>query len=125
MRARMLVVAIAWLAACSTGAPVKTEPPQSGGKPMEPAGPAPAANSGGSGSSAAPAPSGPKLGDTCGANDACGEGACVTYYGFAGPRGPQFKSCEIRCDAQGGCQSGYSCITIADGPGRVCRPTGS
>jgi hypothetical protein len=69
----------------------------------------------------APARSGPKLGEPCGAGDACGEGTCVSYYGIAGPRGPQFKSCEIRCDPKGGCADGRKCVTVADGPGMVCR----
>ena len=48
---------------------------------------------------------------------------CVAYYGIAGPRGPQFTSCEIRCGMAGkGCPEGQKCITIADGPGQVCRP---
>jgi len=64
---------------------------------------------------------GPKLGEPCGAGDACGEGTCVTYYGIAGPRGPAFKSCEVRCDAQRRCAGGRKCITVADGPGEVCR----
>jgi hypothetical protein len=81
----------------------------------------------GSGSDAAPAPTqgsaatGPKLGEPCAANDACGEGSCVTYYGIAGPRGPAFKSCEMKCDGKEGCPAGRTCTTIADGPGQVCR----
>lgn len=64
----------------------------------------------------------PKLGDNCGANDACGPGqTCVKYYGIAGARGPEFKTCEIKCDKKQKCPSGTSCITIADGPGQVCR----
>jgi eight-cysteine-cluster-containing protein len=56
---------------------------------------------------------------------------CLEYFGIAGPRGPKFVSCEIRCDpsesaaasakAQSGCPEGTSCVTIADGPGSVCR----
>jgi hypothetical protein len=47
---------------------------------------------------------------------------CVKYYGIAGPRGPEFKSCEIPCaDAKAVCPEGTACTTIADGPGRVCR----
>jgi hypothetical protein len=45
----------------------------------------------------------------------------VSYYGIAGPRGPEFKSCEIRCNPQGRCEGGRKCITVADGPGQVCR----
>lgn len=48
---------------------------------------------------------------------------CVKYYGIAGPRGPQFTSCEVPCEAPDAvCPPGQACITIADGPGRVCRP---
>ncbi|MBL4687797.1 MAG: hypothetical protein JKY37_24620 [Nannocystaceae bacterium] len=48
---------------------------------------------------------------------------CVRYYGIAGSQGPQFASCEIRCKpgSSGGCPDGLSCVTIADGPGSVCR----
>jgi hypothetical protein len=58
----------------------------------------------------------------------CAEGrcapglACVEYYGIAGPRGGKFTSCEIRCGAGGKCSGGQQCITVADGPGQVCRP---
>ena len=64
---------------------------------------------------------GPKLGEPCAAGDVCGEGSCVKYYGIAGPRGPEFKSCELRCDAQSRCDGGRQCVTVADGPGQVCR----
>jgi len=47
--------------------------------------------------------------------------SCVTYYGIAGPRGPEFTSCEITCRGDK-CPEGQMCVTIADGPGRVCRP---
>lgn len=47
---------------------------------------------------------------------------CVRYYGFAGPRGPEFKSCEIRCGSNPKiCPKGTTCMTVSDGPGRVCR----
>jgi hypothetical protein len=45
----------------------------------------------------------------------------VSYYGIAGPRGPQFKTCEIKCDKPTKCPAGTSCGVIADGPGQVCR----
>lgn len=52
---------------------------------------------------------------------------CVEYYGIAGPSGPKFVSCEIRCDPthkkKSGCPEDMSCVTIADGPGSVCRRT--
>ena len=50
---------------------------------------------------------------------------CLEYYGIAGPSGPKFVSCEIACDPtskkKDACPSGMSCVTIADGPGNVCR----
>lgn len=49
---------------------------------------------------------------------------CVEYYGIAGPSGPKFVSCEIRCKPgakKSGCPEGTECVTIADGPGSVCR----
>lgn len=64
------------------------------------------------------------MGETCGAGDACAPGlTCVSYYGIAGARGPAFKSCEIRCDGdhKGACPTGTTCMTVSDGPGRVCR----
>jgi hypothetical protein len=46
----------------------------------------------------------------------------VKYYGIAGARGPEFKSCEIKCAGKGAaCPDGRKCTTIADGPGSVCR----
>jgi hypothetical protein len=69
-----------------------------------------------------PAPTGPSFGETCGANDACAPGLeCIAYLGVAGARGPQFKTCEQRCDDAKPCPTGKACHTIADGPGRVCR----
>jgi eight-cysteine-cluster-containing protein len=50
---------------------------------------------------------------------------CLEYYGIAGPSGPRFVSCEIPCDPttkKPSCPQGTSCVTIADGPGSVCRP---
>lgn len=44
---------------------------------------------------------------------------CLSYYGIAGASGPLFKTCEIPCNGQ--CPAGQSCVTIADGPGQVCR----
>ncbi|HET7506092.1 MAG TPA: hypothetical protein VFK02_33965 [Kofleriaceae bacterium] len=65
---------------------------------------------------------GPGIGAECGPDDACAPGlACIKYYGFAGPRGPELKSCEIRCEGDAACPSGYTCMTVSDGPGRVCR----
>lgn len=65
----------------------------------------------------------PGIGESCGANDTCAQGlTCVSYYGIAGARGPEFKTCEIRCSDDSVCPRGTKCITIADGPGQVCRP---
>lgn len=48
--------------------------------------------------------------------------SCESYYGIAGPSGPQFKTCEIPCSAPGAlCPLGQSCVTVADGPGQVCQ----
>ncbi|HEY5946610.1 MAG TPA: hypothetical protein VIV40_14005 [Kofleriaceae bacterium] len=94
-----------------TPAPTPTPPPTKGS---------------GSGSAAEPAPNWPKgtpgIGDNCGPNDACGKGlTCVSYYGIAGARGPQFKTCEIKCKSDASCPADHKCVTIADGPGQVCR----
>ena len=61
-------------------------------------------------------------GEPC-ADKSCAEGLeCVRYYGIAGPSGPEFTSCEIRCADDGAaCPEGQRCTTIADGPGQVCR----
>jgi len=87
--------------------------------------PPPTQDSGG-GSTAEPAPNWPKaapgIGENCGDKDACAKGlTCVAYYGIAGARGPQFKTCEIKCTADANCPADHKCITIADGPGQVCR----
>jgi hypothetical protein len=122
------LLTILLVAAC--GCPQKPAP-ASGSGSTEPTQPTP--NQGptqgpgsANGSGAEPTPSwpagGPGIGENCGPNDACAEGlTCVSYYGIAGPRGPQFKSCEIKCQAQTDCPSGTKCVTIADGPGQVCR----
>jgi hypothetical protein len=73
-----------------------------------------------------PAPSvtdrAPDIGEKCGPGDACADGlTCVSYYGIMGTRGPQFRTCEARCDRKQRCPSGRSCVTVSDGPGRVCR----
>lgn len=69
-----------------------------------------------------PGATGPGIGDDCGAGDTCAPGlTCIAYYGFAGARGPQFKSCEIRCTNDKSCPKGRTCMTVSDGPGTVCR----
>src|SRR5215813_3959360 len=86
--------------------------------------PPPAGSEAGSGSdtgSAQPPANGPGMGEKCGAADACGAGLeCVKYYGIAGPRSPEFKTCEKRCKVDADCGTG-KCRTSADGPGQVCR----
>jgi hypothetical protein len=65
-----------------------------------------------------------KQGEKCDDGTTCEAGlTCVKYYGIAGPNGPEFTSCEIPCPEETStCPEGQQCITIADGPGRVCRP---
>jgi hypothetical protein len=64
----------------------------------------------------------PGIGEPCGPDERCAaELTCVSYYGFAGPRGPKFKSCEIRCKDNSDCPKGKTCLTVSDGPGQVCR----
>ena len=65
-----------------------------------------------------------RLGQPCVADGTCAAGSCVTYHGIAGPRGPAFTSCEVTCADGKGCPDGTACITVADGPGAVCRPPG-
>lgn len=84
----------------------------------------PATEGAGSGSDAAA--SGPPVeayGATCSATAPCASGlTCTKYYGIAGPNGPAFESCEISCADGKACPGDTSCVTIADGPGMVCRP---
>lgn len=65
----------------------------------------------------------PGRGQPCNEEGVCADGlTCVEYYGIAGPSGPKFTSCETPCAGQGAsCPEGLSCITVADGPGQVCR----
>ena len=64
----------------------------------------------------------PGVGQKCGDGDLCAQGTeCVSYMGIAGARGPQFKTCEIKCTADSACPADHKCVTIADGPGQVCR----
>ncbi|MBC8069287.1 MAG: hypothetical protein IAG13_13205 [Deltaproteobacteria bacterium] len=69
-------------------------------------------------------PQAPPNAETCGEAGTCTDGKqCIEYFGIAGPRGPKFYACEIPCaDAKNTCPIGQECITIADGPGQVCRP---
>jgi hypothetical protein len=118
-RALMLIV----LAACSSASSTPTAPPPPAAPPAEGSGSA--AGYTGSASTDPLADVNPGMGDTCGPNDACARGyECVKYYGIAGARGPQFKTCEIRCEMQNkesACPPNSKCTTIADGPGQVCR----
>ena len=107
----------AWFAlllACSSPA----KDPATPATPAAPASPATPADP--SAPTSAPA-AGPGLGQPCGAGDSCGTGKCKTYSGIAGPKGPQFKTCEIDCKDDSACPSGTKCGVIADGPGQVCR----
>ncbi|HSD90155.1 MAG TPA: hypothetical protein VLB44_21640 [Kofleriaceae bacterium] len=108
------------LAGCSSKSPQASSPPPS--SPPPPSNTEPAGAGDGSGSAAA---QGPGIGEKCGAGDACAQGlTCISYYGIAGARGPQFKTCEIKCDKdheETVCPKGTHCATIADGPGSVCR----
>lgn len=66
--------------------------------------------------------SGPGIEQPCGPDDTCAPGlTCIAYYGFAGARGPQFKTCEIRCNDDSVCPKDRNCAMVSDGPGRVCR----
>lgn len=60
-------------------------------------------------------------GEPCNEMD-CADGLdCIEYSGIAGPSGPTLTSCEIPCADNDSCPTGQACITIADGPGQVCR----
>lgn len=111
------------LAACSGKSSSPEAPPPLRPTPTEGSGSA-MGSAGGSSTDPAAA-TGPGMGEKCGENDACAKGfECVSYYGIAGPRGPQFKTCEIRCEMQSKesvCPQGTKCVTVADGPGQVCR----
>ncbi|MBL9107536.1 MAG: hypothetical protein JNL82_42005 [Myxococcales bacterium] len=78
--------------------------------------------SAGAASGGEPATPGPACGDkTCAAGE-----QCIEYFGVAGPAGPRFKECGIPCNAQkNDCPDGLSCVTIADGPGPVCKAKAS
>jgi hypothetical protein len=121
MLLRTLALGVLLIGCSSNGAsPSKTVPAPSGAPaPSTPVpAPAPAPD---------PAPAdapttGPAIGETCGPSDTCAAGLeCIRYYGIAGARGPQFKSCELRCSDTAPCPDGKRCNTIADGPGQVCR----
>ncbi|MCX4246077.1 hypothetical protein [Paraliomyxa miuraensis] len=70
-------------------------------------------------------PSDPPGGASCEFMRCAAPYRCLEYYGIAGPRGPKFASCEIQCGGpkNTACPEGQQCVTIADGPGQVCRPS--
>ncbi len=72
-------------------------------------------------------PAAEAFGAPCSETTACAQGlSCTTYYGIAGPSGPSFHSCEIPCGAdKPQCPGNTKCVTVADGPGQVCRPQGT
>jgi len=76
-------------------------------------------------------PEGEPVEPTVGQGEPCDEATCeddltcVEYYGIAGPSGPKFTACEIPCVDDTPCPEGQACVTIADGPGQVCRPKAS
>jgi hypothetical protein len=125
MRTSVLgLVLVAALAACSSKS--KGASPPGSGSDVAGSGSAGSGSAGsgsateGSGSAAQSA--GPKMGEPCDADDHCATGlACVKYYGIAGPSGPEFKSCEMKCENDKQCPDGHRCAMIADGPGHVCR----
>lgn len=70
------------------------------------------------------APEVPPSSGVCGGRTCAAGETCVSYYGIAGARGPQFHDCVIPCrrgTANDGCPSGKRCTTISDGPGDVCQ----
>jgi hypothetical protein len=101
-------------------------PPQQNDAPERPPGPPaaipPVSHPAAPAAPVQPAAAGPGIGEDCGAGDTCAAGlTCVSYYGFAGTQGPKFKSCEVRCETDTACPKGRTCMTVSDGPGRVCR----
>jgi len=100
---------VAALTACGSKAPASETPPTP---------PAPSCERS---SPETPALDLSKLGQPC--SDKCvAPATCEQYSGIAGPKGPQFTSCELRCGDAKTCPDGTRCVTVADGPGEVCRP---
>ncbi|RMG99518.1 MAG: hypothetical protein D6705_03045 [Deltaproteobacteria bacterium] len=62
------------------------------------------------------------VGEPCGHARCKPPARCIRHYGIAGPSGPALESCEIPCGPDGACPPRMRCVTVADGPGRVCRP---
>jgi hypothetical protein len=116
------VVALALLLAACPGSSSKPEPTTGSSTGSSPGSATGGSDGSATSSDAPPAPpTGPKIGESCGPGDTCGEGTCVKFFGIAGARGPELKQCEIKCDGKVTCPDGRKCITIADGPGQVCR----
>jgi len=115
----MRLLLVLALAASSFGCSSSSSP-QPASQPAAPAPPAPKEAPPATPPSAGTAS--PGVGQTCGSADECAPGLeCIKFYGVAGARGPQLKSCEIRCGADKMCPTGTACKTVADGPGQVCR----
>jgi hypothetical protein len=112
---RIVVLVVALIAACTCPPPESPQPAPA--PPAEPPpGPTPPAEP--------TTPALPAQAEKCDPAQGCAGGlTCVSYYGIAGPGGPQFHSCEIPCgEGSPACPEGQQCTTIADGPGQVCRP---
>ena len=119
---RLALVASLFFGCTKPAPPPSTEPAPAPTNPAPAPDPAPTPPPADPGSASPPAGGGPGIAEKCGDNDACAAGLeCVKYYGVAGARGPQFKSCEKRCKGDADCMAGKTCRRIADGPGEVCR----
>lgn len=119
---KRIAIALAVVLGSACGCSSKSPPPSTQPAPPATTAPAPTpSNTEPATTQSAPA-AGPGIGEKCGDGDACGAGTtCVKYYGIAGPRGPEFKTCEIKCEDDSACPKDRKCATVADGPGRVCR----
>jgi hypothetical protein len=105
----------------STDEPIIPSPEREPEPPADEPGPAPDEPHTGDDSEQPSASMLPGRGVPC-REGACAKGlTCVEYYGIAGARGPKFTSCENPCGGNAACPGGLTCITIADGPGQVCR----
>lgn len=104
-----LLVSLSVFGACAgSKQPETVTPATGGGTATQPSGPVIAAEA---------------YGAVCSDTAPCAQGlSCTTYYGIAGANGPAFQSCELKCASDTDCAAGTHCISIADGPGQVCRP---
>jgi hypothetical protein len=118
MFSKLSVFSLMFAFACSSPAKPAPADPSAPSPPATTSAPAASSSSGVTTASAA---DGPALGQKCGADDSCGKGSCTAYTGLLGPKGPTFKTCEIKCTGGSGCPDGLKCVVIADGPGSVCR----